>query len=116
MKFPTMASSALLALRPGTPAVLSELSSKAHGLNAGAVGEVQTVTLVRPYKDDKDTFLCRLPKSAKELRDKYKVLAFPVSDLNPVGDPENLLDGSLFPSESRPKQLKVQADFVTCTQ
>jgi hypothetical protein len=109
-----MASSALLALRPGTPAVLSELSSKANRLNAG--GELQTVTLVRPFKDDKDTFLCRLPKSAKELREKYKVLVLPASDLHPVGEPENLLDGSLFPSESRPRQLKVQADFVTCTQ
>ena len=110
-----MASSALLALRPGTPAVLSELIAKQHIMDK--VGGSQTVTLVRPYpQSDSTTFLCRLPKCSNQLREKYTTLPLPVSDLNPIGAPENLLDGSLFPSTSRPKVLKIQADFVTCTQ
>lgn len=104
-----MAPNALFALRPGAPAVLSDSFSKClEG------GNVKQATLVRP--DGDDAFVCRLPKGGEQLRDEYTLFTVPTKDLRPIGNPENLLDGSLFPSETRNVELKITADFVTCTQ
>jgi len=100
-----MASSALFALTPGVPAVL---------LQSVAENKPRTVTVVRP--DGVDAFVCRLPKGGGQLRAKYTLLSVPSKNLRPIGTVENLLDGSMFPSVERPKELVIAADFVTCTQ
>ena len=175
MKFP-MATSALLALKPGLPALIlrPELAKSLQKANVNTCHEsgtdanaVAVATLVRPSllsndtKDGKEDttmlsssssreeWICRLPKSSKQLREAYQLVHVSPKHIHPIllnnevisasnGDNvENLLDGSLFPSVSftkkmededneqydhhhnrhrRTKSIKINADFVTCTQ
>lgn len=105
-------------LEPGAPAVLSGLTKRLD-LNGSLA------TLVRTQNDESTSnngsssdvrWVCRLPKTSEERNKKYRLLTVKPQNLLRKGDPENLLDGSLSPSAQRPKELKVDADFVTCTQ
>ena len=79
-------------------------------------GSPLRVTVVRELDNNDHSLLCRVPKTGQQLRNKYTTLAINPDDLEAIGEPENLLDGSLFPTSDRPTELKVTADFVTCTQ
>mmetsp|Transcript_10514 Transcript_10514/g.16127 ORF Transcript_10514/g.16127 Transcript_10514/m.16127 type:complete len:172 (-) Transcript_10514:1408-1923(-) len=171
MKLP-MATSALLALKPGLPAMVlgpevAKRMPKQKAINATDL-EAGAATLVRPLVNEefnKDAkhhgegggdatisssttskeWIVRLPKTAKQLRKAYQLLYVSPENIQPIQlnntkdaetihRVENLLDGSLFPSSSiggnkeshvddnaggyhhRTKAIKINADFVTCTQ
>jgi hypothetical protein len=107
----------MLASKPGVPALVKEASK--YGFAANSSTPFITVHVVRPLQKEQG-FLCRVPKSAAQLKESYQTLSIAAQDLTPLvaakNRPENLLDGSLYPNDSRPVELLIHADFVTCTQ
>ena len=116
------------ALKPGVPAVWKN-SGSSSGSQAAVSATAAILSLVRPETNtnNSDSFVCRFPKDKlSDKKEAYKLTTVPVSELQSLsssfsrssssGHVENLLDGSLYPSPERPRELLVNADFVTCTQ